>query len=144
MTVLFPSTHKPVFQTPVFCLFLYFHYLPTNGSGFHYVPQTKHVPHSSSPEPLSLVSTDNFCFNFLNTLCPALTQLLGSTQPTNYGKSNAVKHMILLLCLFFWASTGSKHPPSAKQHLVRRNGHAVFPIRKRKDDFCLLLFMAEC
>ena len=92
-------------------------------SSFHYVPQTKHVPHASSPELLSLVSMDNFCFDFLNTLSPALTQLSGSTQPTTYGKSNAIKHVILFLCLFFWASTGSKHPPSGKQHLVRKNGH---------------------
>lgn len=62
---------------------------------------TNYVPHASSPESLSLVTVDDFCFDFLNTLCPALTQLSGSTQPTNYGKSNAIKRIILLLCLFF-------------------------------------------
>lgn len=103
-------------------------------------PTIKHVPPACSPELLSLVCTDNFRFNFVNTLCPALTQLSGSTQATNYGKSNAIKHMILFLCLFFWASAGSKHPPSGKQHLVRRNRHAIFPVWKRKDDLPSTLY----
>lgn len=74
---------------------------PQTAPSSHYVPQTKHVPHTSSPELLSLVSIDNFYFNFLNTFCPALTQLSGSTQPTNHGKSNAIKHIILFLWVSF-------------------------------------------
>lgn len=131
MTVLFPSTHKPVFQTPVFCLFLYFHCLSTNGSGFHYILQTKHIPHTSSPELLSLVSMNSFCFNFLNTLCPALTQLSGSTQATT--KKAMPLNICFFSCVFFfWASTESKHSLFGKQHLVRRNRHAVCPVRKRQ------------
>lgn len=131
MTVLFQSTHKPVFQTPVFCLFLYFHCLSTNGSGFHYILQTKHVPHTPSPELLSLVTMDSFCFHFLNTLCPALTQLSGSTQATM--EKAMPLHIWFFSCvLFFWASTKSKHPLFGEQHLIRRNRQAVFPMRKRQ------------
>lgn len=100
MTVLFPSTHKPVFQTPVFCLFLYFHCLSTNRSGFHYILQTKHVPHTSSPELLPLVTMDSFCFHFLNTLCPALTQLSGSTQATM--EKAMPLHIWFFSCVFFF------------------------------------------
>lgn len=83
MTALFPSTHKRLFHTPVFCLFFCFHHLTTKGSDFHSIPQTKHVPHASSPVFLSLVCMENFCFNFLNTLCLALPHLSGKAMPLN-------------------------------------------------------------
>lgn len=123
MTVLFPSTHKKIFQTPVFCLLLYCHCLSTNSSSIHYAPYT-----------MFLVSLLQNCFpslawtillRFLEHPLPSFNT--GSTQPTNYEKSNAIKHRTFFLwgIFFFWVSTGSKLSPSGKQHLVRRNMNSL-------------------
>lgn len=130
-------SHRPArhFHIQVFCLFFCFHHLTTKGSGLHSIPQTKHVPHASSPVFLSLVCMENFCFNFLNTLCLALAPLSGKAIPWN-----------IQFFSFVFSSghlQGQSIPPSGKQLLVKRR-LGTQPSKSEKDDLRLLFFLAEC